>query len=305
MLLALLCCMLWGSAFPCIKIGYRYFSILSEDTGAQILFAGCRFMLAGILVILSGSIRAGKILVPGKEAWKKAGILCLFQTVLQYLFFYIGLAHTTGVKASIIGASNVFASIIIASIFMGKEKLTREKIAGCITGFAGVVIINLGDGSKIGHLSWQGEGFILLSAIAYAVSTVLIKQYSQTEDTVLLSGYQFFMGGIAMILVGFGMGGRLTQVQAGGMLLLFYLAFVSAMAYTLWGILLSCNPVSKVAVFGFMTPLCGVLLSGLLLSERSLVFGVQTGVALACVCAGIYIVNAGWHEKEAGQDSDI
>ena len=37
---ALLCCALWGSAFPCIKIGYRLFDIASGDVAAQILFAG-------------------------------------------------------------------------------------------------------------------------------------------------------------------------------------------------------------------------------------------------------------------------
>ena len=41
--LALLCCALWGSAFPCVKVGYQMLSI--ERTGSQLLFAGCRFFL--------------------------------------------------------------------------------------------------------------------------------------------------------------------------------------------------------------------------------------------------------------------
>ena len=46
---ALLCCLLWGSAFSGIKIGYRLFEINAADTATQLLFAGCRFTLAGIL----------------------------------------------------------------------------------------------------------------------------------------------------------------------------------------------------------------------------------------------------------------
>ena len=46
-LLAMVCCLLWGSAFPCIKIGYRLFAIAGTDRPTQILFAGCRFVLAG------------------------------------------------------------------------------------------------------------------------------------------------------------------------------------------------------------------------------------------------------------------
>ena len=46
---AMLCCALWGSAFPCIKLGYAMFGIPSDAVGSQILFAGYRFTLAGVL----------------------------------------------------------------------------------------------------------------------------------------------------------------------------------------------------------------------------------------------------------------
>ena len=39
-LLATICCFLWGSAFPAIKLGYRWFDIMTEATSTQILFAG-------------------------------------------------------------------------------------------------------------------------------------------------------------------------------------------------------------------------------------------------------------------------
>ncbi len=47
--LALVCCALWGSAFPCVKIGYEMFQV--EGSGSQILFAGYRFFLAGVLTL--------------------------------------------------------------------------------------------------------------------------------------------------------------------------------------------------------------------------------------------------------------
>ena len=61
---ALLCCLLWGSAFPCIKIGYKLFEIGANDTFTQVLFAGVRFTVAGALVILFSSVSAKKFLVP-------------------------------------------------------------------------------------------------------------------------------------------------------------------------------------------------------------------------------------------------
>lgn len=287
---ALLCCALWGSAFPCIKIGYQLFQIESEQTATQILFAGCRFALAGILTLVIGSLVKGKILVPKKQSYGKIVTLCMFQTVAQYVFFYIGLANTSGVKASIIEAVNVFVAIFIASLCFHQEKLTTRKVMGSIIGFLGVILVNL-TGSEINtHFSFVGEGFIFLSTVAYAFSSVLMKSYSTEEDPVCLSGYQFLIGGVLMILFGVAMGGRMTVMTAGGAAMLIYLALVSAIAYSVWGILLKYNPISKVAVFGFMNPVFGVLLSAMLLKEYQMI-GLMSVISLILVCLGIYIVN--------------
>ena len=288
-IVAVLCCLLWGSAFPCIKLGYQLFDIPSGDSSSQILFAGIRFTLAGILVILAGSIMQGKLLKPSKSAIPKVLKLCMFQTVLQYIFFYIGLAHITGVKGSIVNAVNVFFTILVSCLLFRLEKLDRQKLIGCIIGFAGVIIVNLG-GEFDMSFTFLGDGFLMISAFAYALSSVLIKIYGKDENPVMLSGYQFTAGGVIMILAGLAMGGRLNAVTFQGMLLLLYMAFISAGAYTLWSLLLKYNPVSKVAVFGFCTPIFGVILSAVILGE-STSFQLKTLVALMFVCVGIIIVN--------------
>ena len=288
-LLAMVCCFLWGSAFPSIKAGYRLFQIASTDTASQILFAGCRFTLAGIMVILVGSVIQGSFLRPSKEAIPKIGKVCLFQTVIQYFFFYVGLAHTTGVKGSIVEASNVFLAIVISSLAFKQERLEGKKVIGCLIGFAGVVLINLNGGS-IDGFNFFGDGFIFISAIAYALSSVMIKKYSQSENPVMISGYQFAAGGFVMILAGAFAGGRFGAFDPACAGILLYMAFISAAAYTLWGILLKYNPVSKVSIFGFMNPVFGVILSALILGEGS-AFGVRGVAALILVCAGIFIVN--------------
>ncbi len=296
-LLAMVCCALWGSAFPCVKIGYRLMNISSDDSAAQLLYAGCRFFLAGVLVILMGSIGERKFVRPRMDEWKSITLLSLFQTILQYVFFYIGLAHTSGVKASIIEGMNVFVAMLIAAWLFHMEKLTVQKIVGCLIGFAGVVLINVwGSGLEAG-LAWNGEGFIFISTVAYGISSGVIKLLSKEHDTVMLSGYQFLFGGVVLAVLGFLMGGRLTQFSVSAAVMLLYLAFISAAAYTLWGILLKYNPVSKVAVFGFMNPVFGVILSALLLNEGSQI-GISSLLALILVCSGIYIVNRSPKQRE-------
>ena len=110
------------------------------------------------------------------------------------------------------------------------------------------------------------------------------------EDPVVLSGYQFFTGGLIMILISFLAGGRLSGFTPSSVLLLLYMAFISAAAYTLWGMLLKYNPVSKITIFGFMIQVFGVLLSTLILREGNS-FGIQTLLALVLVCIGILLVS--------------
>ncbi len=290
-LLAMVCCMLWGSAFPVIKLGYAEFGIDSSDTASQILFAGCRFFLAGVMSWIFGSAAAKKPLLPKKRSIKKIALLALFQTVLQYIFFYVGLAHCSGVKSSVIDGTSAFICVLLSSLVFRMEKLTPAKIIGCVLGVAGIVVVNLG-GELGGGFALNGEGFIFISMLSYAMSTVLIRRFTADgDDPVMLSSLQFMLGGAVMAAAGLIAGGRLTVVTPAGAGLLLYLGFLSAVAYSLWSVLLKYNPVSKVAVFGFMTPICGVLLSALLLGETEQAFSINALAALVLVCAGIYIVN--------------
>ena len=79
------------------------------------------------------------------------------------------------------------------------------------------------------------------------------------------------------------------------LLILLYLAALSATAYTLWGILLKYHPVSKVAVYGFFNPIAGVVLSMLLLGEKQ-EGGRMVYLSLLLVSLGIFVVN--WFTKE-------
>lgn len=291
---AVLCCALWGSAFPCIKIGYSLFGIQSADWASQILFAGIRFTLAGVMTVAFASCLGKRLLLPEKTSVPKICVLALFQTALQYIFFYIGLAHTQGTKASVINSVSVFFSVIISAVMFRQDRLTLKKAVGCVIGFAGVVIINYASSGVKGFaFALTGEGFIVLSSLSYALSCVFMKKFSRSDNTVMLSGYQFILGGLVMTAAGVAFGGKISQPSAKGAVLVLYLAFVSAAAYTLWSLLLSRNDVSSVAVYGFMTPVFGCLLSAVILKEELAQTALQTIISLILVCVGIYLVNSG------------
>ena len=297
-LVALLCCALWGSATPAIKTGYMLLAV--EGVPSIMLFAGIRFFLAGVFTVIIFSIAGKKFLFPKKQNWGRVLTVSAFQTVIQYVLFYLSLSLTSGVKGTVSSGTNAFFSLLVAALIFKQEKLTAKKIIACVMGFMGIVLINL-NGLEFTSdlLDILGVVFVVLSTIAYAVSSVLIKRYSAYEDPVTISGYQFMIGGAFMIIVGLISGGTITVSSVGGVVDLIYLALLSAVAYSLWGILLKHNPVSKVTVFTCSTPIFGTILTLLLMpGESSAVNPINLVITLILVSSGILLLNYRKSEKK-------
>ncbi len=292
---AVFCCVLWGSASPAIKIAYELFRIDAQDTASRITLAGARFIISGCMTIVFGSLLSRRFLRPKKSSAHKIIILALVQTVGQYFFFFMALANTSGVRGSIINAAGNFIAILFAAYVFRLEKMTLRKIAGCVVGFSGIVIVLGGVQGLMsgGAITPAGEGAMLAATLFYGASGCLIKIFSRDEDPVVLSGYQFLLGGLILLAVGLLMGGRLVFYSPSCAANLLYMGFISAGAYTLWGILLKHNPVSRVSILGFINPVMGVLLSALFLNEGGEAFSWKGIAALLLVSAGIIIVNAG------------
>lgn len=289
-LCAVFCCILWGSAFPCVKIGYRLFQIDTSSPSSLILFAGTRFSLAGVLVILFGSLIKRRFIYPNPRNLWRVGVLSVFQTVLQYTFFYIGLAHVSGVKSSVLNGLGVFFTILAACFLFRTEKFNLIKLCGCALGFGGVILINLG-GDFSFDFTLTGEGFLIFSGLSAAFASGFVKIFSKREDTTVLCGYQFLLGGILLAVIGGATGGKIESVDVGAAFMLLYLAFLSACAFTLQGFLLRYNPVSKVAVFKSTNPLFGALFSAVILGESDQLLSYFTLIALLLVCLGIFVIN--------------
>ena len=290
--LATFCCALWGSANPGIKIGYEHILPTAEmnNFAGKMLFAGLRFAFAGLFTIIIYSIARRRLIYPKLRNVGKVLGVSAFQTVLQYIFFFCGLAHTTAVKSTILSGTSAFFAVIISCLVVRLEKITVKKIVACILGFSGVIILNLDSGFNL-EMSLTGEWFILFSAIASAMASVLMKSFTKHEEPVILSGYQFFIGGVVMILIGVVGGGKIKLDTFACWGWLVYLAALSAAAYAIWGTLLKYNPVSKVTIYSFMIPVCGVIISRIMIPTETINSVPLLLAALALVPLGIFLIN--------------
>lgn len=288
-LLATLCCFLWGSAYPAIKGGYELFNISGGDIPSKLIFAGYRFVLAGIIVLWVQIISKKNIFVLNKKEIVQVTLLGIFQTTLQYIFFYIGLAYTTGIRSSIINGTGAFFSILLAHFIYKNDRLNVNKIVGCIVGFIGVIIVNLnGQDFFASSFSIQGEGFVMLAALILSASSIYGKKITQNQDASIVTGYQLFIGGLILLLLGYISGGCLSGFTFKSTSLLIYMALLSSVAFAVWTQLLKYNKVGIISIFNFLVPVFGSLLSAIFLGEN--IFDIKILISLIFVCLGIYMV---------------
>lgn len=288
-ILACISCILWGSAYPAIKIGYELFNIESSDIGGKLIFAGVRFFIAGIIVLLFEIINKKESVMLNKKSFKKVLTLGIVQTTLQYTFFYVGMAYVAGVRGSILNGIGTFFSIILAHFIYKNDSISFNKLLGCIIGFAGVVIINLNGSFFLeSDFTFKGEGCIILAALMFSVSSIYGKSITKEISPTITTGYQLAFGGFILIIIGFVLGGRLTGFTLKSTSLLIYMALISSVAFALWTELLKYNKVSTISIFNFLVPVFGSILSAIFLKEN--LFDIKVLISLILVCIGIFLV---------------
>lgn len=285
--LAIFCTLLWGTAFPFIKVGYAQFGIEGNDIGSKLLFAGARFTLAGIMVLLIFLVKNKRLPKIEKSGILPVMLLGSVQTFGQYIFTYIGIGFTSGANTSVITACATFFTVLFAPLFFKSDKLNVCKIIGCILGFCGVLCVNSGGGVTADTLF--GDFMILMSTLSAAAGNFISKGIVRDREPISVTGFQLLFGGILLLIAGFVTGGKLNFSSIKALLVLFWLAFVSAAAFAIWTALLKHHHASRICVFNLLVPVFGTLLSGIMLGES--VFGIEMIVSVVLICAGIFISN--------------
>ena len=288
-IIATFCCLLWGSAYPAIKNGYILFNISSSDTPSKLVFAGYRFVISGLILLFIALCSGKKVFRISKKNIQNVFLLGIVQTAVHYVFFYIGVANTTGVKSSIMNSTVAFFSVILAHYIYANDKLTMQKIIGCSVGFIGVMIVNFSTDLLNFSFSFKGEGFVIIAAFIFSVSAIYAKKLTESIDVMLVTGYSLFIGGALLTLIGTVLGGRVYHFTMTSSVLLIYMALLSAVAFSLWNLLLKYNKVSQVSIYNFLTPIFGSILSAIFLGEN--IFEFKNIIALLLVCVGIWMVN--------------
>ena len=287
--IALFCSVLWGSAFPVLKVSYAELGIAPDDRNAIIVLAGIRFFLASLIIFLLVILGIRQSPKVKKKMLPQLFLLGLLQISLQYFFFYNGLAHTSGMKGAILSSAGIFFVVVLAHFVYINDRLDWRKVLGLIAGFAGIILINSGKHFSL-DFTWQGEGFLILSGLVTAIGTILAKRISKEVHPFVLTAWQMLLGSLILIAVGLpGLKPQAMVFTNKALLLLFYSAFLSATAFSLWYAILKYNKAGEISVYKFMTPVSGAILSALFIPGERLTLNML--IALVLVALGVVIVN--------------
>ncbi len=288
--IATICGLLWGSAFPVLKISYLELQMAPDDIYAKMVFAGIRFLMAGSMILIYSRIRHKKILLSEMKGYWSAVIgMGILGTTLQYFFFYNGLAHTSGVTSAIMVGLGTFLVAIFAHFYYPDDALNKRKIAGLTLGMIGVAAVALLKGPLEFEMQWNGEGFLLIAVTVSSVAAIYGKELGKRMNILVMTGSQMCIGAMILLVGGLsGIQGGSIQWTAFGFVLLIYASLLSAIAFGLWYTLLVFNKAGEISLYKFLIPIFGSLLSAIFLGE---IFTAVHGIALILVVAGIWMVN--------------
>lgn len=286
--LAILACLLWSTAFVGIKVGLKYTT--------PIQFAGIRFMISGLMILPFVKLTHDELRLLYVNRYKVIQI-SVFQTFGLYSLFYIGISKTpASVTALIIGASPLFIAVMAS--FVSAEPLTRKKIWALITGMAGIVIISFARFGSAIRTSYSILGIVILlfANLSGSFGNILVSKYRTGISPLLLNAVQIFMGGLALLILSFFIEGfKFGQKPLPYYFSLLWLSFISAMAFSLWFIILQ-KPnvkVSEINIWKFLIPVSGAILSWLIIPEESPQINTISGMVL--VSLSLIIMN--WQKR--------
>lgn len=285
-LISIFCMFLWGSAFPTIKLTYQELNIQGKDYFSMIYVAGIRFTIAGVLVLLmmlKFDRKNIKQMVTEFPYLLKIGLLI---TTFGYLFFYIGTGNTSGMKSAILTSSSTFLLVIMSHYFLD-ERFDIYKFIAIVFGLLGVIFSNINKDFNL-HFTFIGEGFMLINAILSTIGTIYVKKNSKKISPFAQSSGQFLYGGILLMLIGYFALEKNLNFTLNSIMLITYGGVLSAVAFTLWYMILTEYKASEIAFLRLFIPFFGTFLSAIILGE-SITWGIIIG--LIFVIVGIVILN--------------
>lgn len=283
-------CLIWGTTYLALRIAVAHFP--------PFLFIAIRQTIAGLLL-------AGFMLTIGKVQWpsfayiRRQAIAGFFMISMGNGLVAWAEVHIPSGIAAIICSLMPVVVILINLTINKDEKPNILIMLGVAIGLAGIIMIfgqHVKEFSKTEYLLAIIMTFI--GVLSWAGGSIWLKKHSESTNPFLNAGLQMLFGGLWLIPFTL-VFDDLTQVKwsvEAAYSMVYLIVFGSIIAYACYSYALRKLPMTIVSLYAYVNPLVAVLLGWLVLDEN---LNASIGVAILLTVAGIYIVNRGYHLRDA------
>lgn len=290
-LVLLLLAILWGSAFPGIKIALEAIAPGHLTLTRHLIASACYLPVLFLLRLR---------LFPARRDLGYFLLLGLLGTAIYHTALNFGQTQVPAGTASLIIATAPAITAVVAA-FLLKDRLPPLGWLGIFVSFAGVALLVLGGGGSVELNPFAL--LVLLSAVVTAFYAVLQKGILNRYKAVEVIAFSTWAGTLLLLVFAGGLAEGVRTASARSLLALLYIGVVpSAIANALFTYGISKAPVTLVSVFLYTVPVFSLLFSWLLVGEVPTYITLLGGLIAV---AGVVIVNRSKRRVSRGSPAAV
>lgn len=274
----------WGASFIATKVALQDISPVSV--------VWLRFSM-GVLILGAAVAMRRQFALPKRGEWAYFALLGFLGITFHQWLQSNGLQTSeAGTTAWIVATTPVFMALLGRVVL--KERLGWLKITGIFLAFAGVLlVVSKGDLSSVsvGRFGAPGDRLILVSAVNWAVFSVLSRRGLKSYPAGLMMFYVMSLGWLFTSLLFFAGGNtaEISNLTFNGWLGIAFLGiFCSGLAYIAWYDALQALSAAQTGVFLYIEPLVAVVVAFFVLGEPVTVISLIGG---GVILLGVWLVN--------------
>ncbi|MBX4905870.1 MULTISPECIES: DMT family transporter [Rhizobium] len=253
--------LIWGGSF--------FFARIAVQHVPPLTLVFLRLLLAALAlhVYIAGRLDIYSIF---KARWREFLILGVINNVLPHALIFFGQTRIGAGLAAILNATTPIWTVLIANYLTSDEKLSSAKIAGCLVGLLGTIVL-VGPGISAGsEAALWALLFPVLAAVSYGFAATYGKRFKGVPAAVTAAGQLTASSLIALPLSLLAdRPWALTIPPLEVLLAILALALLStAFAYILYFRVIATAGATNASLVTLLVPPSAILLGVLFLRER-------------------------------------
>ena len=261
-------------------------------------FAFYRFIIAGVVLLVIARTQSDKPAITRSDR-RRIWFLGFLIIPINQTFYLWGQSMTAAAHCAVLFATTPIWVFLMA-IYLLKEKLSWRRALGIAIALLGALTIISSGALVLGTEYLVGDLITLVSALAWALYTILSKPLAEKYGAIRVTAYSLAGGAVMYLPFGVYQASKFdySQGTVGAWLSVVYMAIgTSVIAYILWIWVLKHISASRLALFSNFQPVIATAVAFLMLGERP---GPAFFVGGAIVLIGVLITEIGI-DKSGGE----